>query len=105
MPPPLMDNAQEFFQHLDFLLFGRKEVYQNPHYRQLMKRCLDQTASEIDVIQWLDREKSPHYKESSKRNSLPVSQSSIQDNFIKRCQEKGAEYIQVCKSNLYIYIA
>lgn len=102
MTPPLLDNVPEFFQHLDFLLFSRKEIYQkHSPYRQLVKRCLDQTASESDVFQWLDREESPRYNKSFNGSSLPVSQSRIQEFFIKRCQEKGAEYIQVYSLNPY----
>lgn len=100
MPPSLSmgdSKVTKFFQFLDFLLDSAgNDNCQYQEYYDLMHRCLNQTTSEADIFKWLDKEKLGQFHSDVRNDFLNVLKyASLHEIFIKRCQENGAQYLQV----------
>jgi len=59
MPPPLWGKIPEVLQLIDYLLLrhrsGSDDRDVKYYFSSLMNRCLDQTASESDICEWLKK--------------------------------------------------
>lgn len=103
MHPPLLDGGiPEFFQLVDYLIKSTGQECKYQEYYVLMRHIIDENTSEEDIFRWLDKEKFGQFHsdiESDFVNALEYP--SFHEIFIKRCQEIGAQYLQVYNFTKY----
>ncbi len=102
MHPPLLNDIPEFFQLADFLIKSAGKEFKYQEYSALMRRILSENTSEADIFKWLDKEKFGQFHSDIKSDFLnALEYPSFHEIFIKRCQEIGAQYLQVYNFTKY----